>query len=395
MRHGTKVGVLEGNLYAGPTAGNTYLEAAFDLLRRNSFVQSNADPFLFIRHGKRGATFVAVAIDYVIASATNRDLLDIFFKELSTKYTVKRLGFHRQYLGWTIRRENDGALHESQPAAIQAVLAETKMADCNGKYTPSVDGSTLHPPNPNDKPATISAKQYKQILGEVRYIAHSTRLDIYYAGGRLASAAKEPAQRHWMGLKCLLRNLNATKNHGILFPTREATKANAADLIKTFSNSDHAGDTTDRKSINGVLQLYNAAPICCTSSKQKVHALSTWEAEYVAASTAAQQSFWLRRMLEDMRMLWKAPTPLYIDNMATIRIAKNTSPNNRRKYMDLRHRFLHAEVAQQRLRVVHIPSQQMLADALTKQLKRRLFQHLVSSMNVRKMETGPRTPHAK
>ena len=38
LRHGTKVGVLEGNLYGGPTAGNTYLEAAFDLRRRNNFV---------------------------------------------------------------------------------------------------------------------------------------------------------------------------------------------------------------------------------------------------------------------------------------------------------------------------------------------------------------------
>ena len=269
------------------------------------------------------------------------------------------------------------------------------MTACNGKHTPYVDGGTLHPPNPNDKPATISAKQYQQILGEVRYIADSTRPDIYYAAKRLASAAKEPTQRHWMGLKSLLRYLKATKNHGILYPTREATKAHSDDFLTTFSDSDHGGDTTDRKSITGVLQLYNTAPICWTSSKQNIHALSTCEAEYIAASTAAQQSLWLRRMLADMHMLWKAPTPMYIDNMATIRIAKNTSPTKRRKYIDLRHHFLHAQVAQQRIRAVHIPSQQMLADALTKPLKRGPFQHLVSSMNVRKMATGSRTPNAK
>ena len=88
--------------------------------------------------------------------------------------------------------------------------------------------------------------------------------------------------------------------------------------------------------------MYNGEPISWTSSKQTIHVLSTC---HIEATTVAQQTLWVRRLLADMRMLPNAATPIYIDNMATIRIAKNTGPTKRRKYIDLRHHFLHAQVA--------------------------------------------------
>lgn len=94
-------------------------------------------------------------------------------------------------------------------------------------------------------------------------------------------------------------------------------------------------------------------------------------------------------MLVDMHMLTAAPKNMFIDNTATIRTAMNTGPKKRRKFIDLRNHFLHAQVAKKRPRVVHFPSAQMLADALTKSLKRRLFQYLLREINIRKPMTAP------
>lgn len=163
MKHRTNVGILQGNLYGGATAENTYLEAAFDVLWKTNFVQSDADACLFIGHGTKGTTFAAVKIDDFSAAATNRNLLEIY-EELSKKYTIRRLVFPRQYLCWTIRRQRDGAVHVSQPAAIQSVIAKMNMEKCNGKHKPYVDRNTLFSANSNDKPATISVKRYEQIL---------------------------------------------------------------------------------------------------------------------------------------------------------------------------------------------------------------------------------------
>ena len=64
-----------------------------------------------------------------------------------------------------------------------------------------------------------------------------------------------------------------------------------------FIDVDMAGDIDGRRSTSGVLVFLESAPISWLSLKQKVVALSTCEAEYVAAATVACQVMWLRRLL--------------------------------------------------------------------------------------------------
>lgn len=64
-----------------------------------------------------------------------------------------------------------------------------------------------------------------------------------------------------------------------------------------FSDSDMAGDVNDRKSTTGVLFKLGNNVISWQSQKQNVVALSSCEAEYIAATTAACQGIWLNRPL--------------------------------------------------------------------------------------------------
>ena len=57
--------------------------------------------------------------------------------------------------------------------------------------------------------------------------------------------------------------------------------------LTVFSDADMAGDIDGRRSTSGVLVFFGAAPIAWQSLKQKIVALSTCVAEYVAAATAA------------------------------------------------------------------------------------------------------------
>jgi hypothetical protein len=50
-----------------------------------------------------------------------------------------------------------------------------------------------------------------------------------------------------------------------------------------------AGDVDDRKSTSGILFMLGGNPVTWQSQKQKIVALSSCEAEYVAATTAACQ----------------------------------------------------------------------------------------------------------
>jgi hypothetical protein len=61
-----------------------------------------------------------------------------------------------------------------------------------------------------------------------------------------------------------------------------------------------AGDQDDRKSTSGMIYFMSNNSVTWQSSKQKVVALSTCEAEYVAAFAAAYQAIWLARLMGEL-----------------------------------------------------------------------------------------------
>ena len=73
-----------------------------------------------------------------------------------------------------------------------------------------------------------------------------------------------------------------------------------------------------------MLVFLGSAPISWLSLKQKVVALSTCEAEYVAAATAACQVVWLRWLLGELTGVESHPPALMVDNQPAIALAKNS-----------------------------------------------------------------------
>ncbi len=69
--------------------------------------------------------------------------------------------------------------------------------------------------------------------------------------------------------------------------------------------------------------LYNKSPISWKSKMQKTTALSTAEAEYYSASTAAMELLYLRYLLERLDFAQQKPTPVYEDNSACIEWGNN------------------------------------------------------------------------
>ena len=141
---------------------------------------------------------------------------------------------------------------------------------------------------------------------------------------------------HWATVKRLLRYVKGTVNHGIIFPKTGGSRLQ----LTVFSNADMAGDIDGRRSTSGVLVFLGSAPISWLSLKQKVVALSTCEAEYVAAATAACQVVWLRRLLGELTGVEAHPPALMVDNQPAIALAKNPVLHDRSKHIDVKFHFL-------------------------------------------------------
>ena len=68
-------------------------------------------------------------------------------------------------------------------------------------------------------------------------------------------------------------------------------------ILKGYTDSDMAGDLDNRKSTTEYLFIFSGEAISWQSKLQKCVALSTTEAEYIAATEAGKEMIWLKRFL--------------------------------------------------------------------------------------------------
>jgi len=130
-----------------------------------------------------------------------------------------------------------------------------------------------------------------------------------------------------MAVKRLLCYIKGTLDQVIVFPksgrlqlmvfSEAPTKSGEGEPgLIAFSDADRAGDIDEGQSTSGVLIFLGSAPITLQSLKQKMVALSTCEAKYVASATAACQVVWLRRLLGELTGKKVCPPMLMVDKSA-------------------------------------------------------------------------------
>ena len=73
---------------------------------------------------------------------------------------------------------------------------------------------------------------------------------------------------------------------------------------------------------------------------QTTVALSSMEAEYMAASAATQEAMWQARLLEQMGMRVDLPIKLYEDNKSAIMFADHPGDHRNTKHIDTRKKLL-------------------------------------------------------
>lgn len=125
-------------------------------------------------------------------------------------------------------------------------------------------------------------------------------------------------------------------------------------------------------------------PISWVSKKQAVVALSTTEAEYVAAAFAAQELLWLRKLLNELGFCQDSATVLFEDNKGAIEVSRNPKFHSRLKHVDVRHHFLRDAVQAGTLSLKYCDTDNQLADIMTKGLSRDRFQKMRDQLGVSK-----------
>jgi hypothetical protein len=363
-------------LRQAPRAWNAKLDATMAEL---GFARCATEHALYTRRRGKEHLIVGVYVDDLIVTGARAEDIGRFKEEMAARFRMSDLGALSYYLGIEVRQGKD-IIRLGQRAYALKLLERAGMAGCKAVATPMEERIKL---SKQSTAAKVDATLYRSVVGGLRWLTH-TRPDIAFAVGYVSRFMEDPREDHWAAVKRLLRYVQGTTELGIAFPKRggiqlsvfsEAPpKASEDATLTVFSDADMAGDVDGRRSTSGVLVFLGSSPIAWQSLKQKMVALSTCEAEYVAAATAACQVVWLRRLLAELTGAQVQPPALKVDNQPAIALAKNPVLHDRSKHIDVKFHFLRDCVDGGQLVIEFVDTRRQLAYILTKSLGRLRFQ---------------------
>ncbi|KAJ2985252.1 hypothetical protein NUW54_g10210 [Trametes sanguinea] len=372
---------LNRTLYGLKQSGrewNIELDNAFKSL---GFTRLMSDQCVYLRTRDSDLAIVAVHVDDMTMLTSSAETTTSIKREISAHFEISDLGPIRQVVGLEVVRDhNAGTTILKQTQYIDRILARFGMSDAKPVDTPLDPNVHLRA---HDGPRGPDARtHYQAIVGSLMYAALGTRPDISHAVQQLSQYSSNPSTTHLTAAKRVLRYLKGSRNLGITY--HRPPEGPAAPLEPVgYSDADWGNDLDDRRSIAGQIFFLAGGPISWSSRKQRTVAKSSMEAEYMAASTATSEIAWLRALLTELGFPPIGPTVLHVDNQSAIASAHAQVSHARTKHIDIHYHYLRERITSNEVSVIHCPSADNVADALTKALPRPRFQAIVALMGMR------------
>ena len=231
---------------------------------------------------------------------------------------MSNLGSLSSYLGIEIKQGKD-FIFLSQTAYAQKVLQHAKLGECNSAFTPLEARAQL---TYEEGKSTVNSTAYRSLIGSLRYLTHA-RPDLLFAVGMLSRHMENPTQEHYIGVKRVLRYLKGTEDYGLFYK-----KGDLKGELIGYSDSNFSGDCNDRKSTSGQIFFFGGMAVSWSSQKQSIVALSSCEAEYIAATSATCQAVWMSRLIGELMSDEMTKVKLLVDNQSAITLSKNPVHRN-------------------------------------------------------------------
>ena len=352
---------LKKSLYGLKQSGRNWNNLLHSHLCADGFEQSDDDPCMYCKTLEYGRLMIVFWVDDIIVAASSEQLLNHVKTSLSSKFEMKDLCELRWFLGIEFCKHS-GCISMSQKQYCQKILKKFGMENYKPRKSPCDEGPDK---GPDSSPTLDDPRLYREIVGSLIYAMTATRPDISYVVTKLSQNMSNQTVQDLGVAKGVLRYLQGTLEYALVF-----RKSNECVKLQGFCDSDWASSYSDRKSISACVYKLKeqSGLISWKTKKQRIVALSSCEAEYISLSVCVQEAMFLRKLLtfmyeqKDVDMSVK----FGVDNQGTIALAKNPIHQQRSKHIDVRYHFLRDAVTSGIVDLSYVPSNENVADVLTK-----------------------------
>eukprot|EP00253_Pinus_taeda_P031426 PITA_31426 len=287
-----KVCKLKKSLYGLKQAPRAWYNRIDSYLFDNEFDKCEGETTIYIKEKDGKILIVVLYVDDVIFTGNDDHLIKNFKSLMQEEFEMTDMGFLRYFLGIEVD-QNEKGIFISHARYVNQVLSRFNMQECKAAITPTVMGLKL---SREDSSKDFDPSLYKSIVGSLMYLT-ATRPDIMYAVSLISRFMEKPKEAHWQAAKRIL-------------------------------------------STSGYVFHMGSGAISWASKKQCIVALSTAEVEYVAATAAACQAVWMKRMLRSLGQEKAKATMIFCDNSSAIALSKNSVFHKRTKHIDTRFHYI-------------------------------------------------------
>jgi hypothetical protein len=134
-----------------------------------------------------------------------------------------------------------------------------------------------------------------------------------------------------------------------------------------FTDADWASQE-HRHSFSAYVFQIDGGTISWSCQKQLLVALSSTEAEFIALTHASKEALWLRHFISEVFQPLNSAVKIHSDNQSVIALAYGNQQHARTKHFNIRLYFIQDSIKNEEVTIQYLPTEQMLADILTKGL---------------------------
>lgn len=365
---------LNKAIYGLKQASRNWNQRFHDFICKLGFKRSEYDFCLYQWSCDGVIVLVVIYVDDILIVSNSEKAISGIKKLFSTEFEMKDFQDVKSFLGLNIQRNKQaGTMTIDQRAYIQSVLERFGMDGCKPSLVPMEPNLKLMK---GSKEQTTD-KPYRELVGCLMYLMVTSRPDICAAVSYFAGFQCGATEEHWVHLKRVLRYLKGTIDCKLVYRRSESVE-----MLEAYADADWGNDPNDRRSVSGfVCKLYGST-VTWATKKQSSVALSTTEAELMALCQASCEVVWILNLLNSVEVKVVEPVSVYEDNQSCISVTVEPRKHKRMKHVEIQNFFVRELVEKGRVQLIYLPTEDQLADVMTKGLASPRFRKLRDVLGV-------------
>ena len=371
---------LRKSLYGLKQAGRRWYQKLVDIMSKLGFERCKGDQAVFYRRSERADVLIVVLVhvDDCTIVGKSQALIDRFKVKIAKSVDITDMGSLHWILGIEVCQvREERKIQLSQKSYIDSILRRYGFEDLKPVSTPMDPATRLtsaQSPSTTEEFATMKNVPYHEAVGSLMYATLGTHPDICYAVQTVSRFNNKPGLAHWEAVKRIFRYLSGTKGLWLGYGGQAKELSGYVDVDGSMNE--------DRKVISGYAFMINGGAVSWSTKRQELISLSTTESEYIAATYTVKEALWLRTLISQVFGIDLPPTTLFSDNQSTIALTKEHQYHARTKHIDICFHFIHWVIKDGKIRLIYCPTEEMVADALTKALPSTKVKHFTNELSL-------------